>query len=106
MLTKKKTLRILTICDQIQELGWIQLEYTAKIIMVTVENCSFGYSLTIGTLVKRGIYHRCWNAFIFLRLPGESCTQWNGHRIIFMEKLPPQPPRRVKISAMYLFELP
>lgn len=40
-------------------LGIIQLESTSKLIILDVEDSSFGYDLTIGNLVKRGRYQRC-----------------------------------------------
>ena len=39
---------------RIQNLRLMQFESTLKIIMVRIENSSFGYNLTIGNLVKRG----------------------------------------------------
>ena len=44
----------LTLSARIRNLGWTQLESTLKIIIVGVENSTFGYNLTIGDLVKRG----------------------------------------------------
>ena len=40
-----------TLCVLIQDLGWTQLESTSKIIIVNVENSSFGYDLIIGNLL-------------------------------------------------------
>ena len=48
--------RIATIRGVIQKMGWTQFEPTSKCIMVAVENSSIGYDLTIGNLVKRGLY--------------------------------------------------
>ena len=50
---------------RIQSLESTQLEYTSKIIMVDVKNSSFGYDLTIGNLVKRGLFPCCLRTFWF-----------------------------------------
>ena len=39
---------------RIQDLRWTQLESTSKIMMVDVENSSFGYDLTIGIWISDG----------------------------------------------------
>ena len=63
-----KSWRILNISGRFESLGWTQLESTLKIIMVWIDNSSFGYDLTIWNLVKRGVYHRCVRTPWFLKL--------------------------------------
>ena len=48
---------LFTIGGVIQNLGKTQLESTWKIIIIDVENSSFGYNLTIWNWVKRGLDH-------------------------------------------------
>ena len=57
ILTKSRSCS--TTCGGIQHLGWTQMESTLKIIMVAVEIYLFGYDLTIGDLVKRGLSPTC-----------------------------------------------
>ena len=52
----------------IQDLGLAQLESTLKIIMVAVEISLFGYDLTIGNLVRRGLSPTCVRTPSFLKL--------------------------------------
>ena len=51
-------------CALIQDLGWIQLESTLKIIVMNVENSSFGYHLTLN-LDLRGFLPCCLRTFWF-----------------------------------------
>ena len=57
-----------TTCVVIQDLGWTQLESTSKIIIINVENSSFGYDGTIGNFVKMGLCHTCGRTPWILKL--------------------------------------
>ena len=46
-------------CGVIQNLRWIQVESTLRIMRTGIENYSFGYDLTIGDFVKRGLSPCC-----------------------------------------------
>ena len=46
-------------CTRNWNLGWIPLEYTSKIMLVAIENSSFGYDLTTGDFMKRGLSPTC-----------------------------------------------
>ena len=68
--------------------GWTQLESTSKIIIINVENSSFGYDLTTGNLVKRGLYHCCVGTLWFSNYaPWRRVlrTMWpfSGHILVF-----------------------
>ena len=42
------------ISGRIQNMGWIQLESTSEIMLVGIENASFGYDLTKENLISEG----------------------------------------------------
>ena len=48
------------ISGMIQNLGWTQVESTSKIIIIDVDNSSFGYDLTISNLVNGGHSPSYW----------------------------------------------
>ena len=57
-----------TFSSRIQNLGWTEFESTLKIIIIDVENSSFGCNLTFETLVKKGLPPCCVRTLWFLKL--------------------------------------
>ena len=54
------------LCVLIQDLGWTQLEFTSEIILIDVENSSFGYDSIFEKNDFRGVWPTCWRTFCFL----------------------------------------
>ena len=66
MLTK--SLPVFHTCAWLQDLWWTQLESTSRIIIMRIDNSSFGSNLTIWTFVTRGRHQRCVRTPWFLKL--------------------------------------
>ena len=69
-----KSLRISTMCGVIQNVGWTHMEYTSKIILVRIENNSFGCNWIFEIWISERSGHAIWGLSDFQILHfGRDC---------------------------------
>ena len=65
---------MVTMCGRIQNLGWVQLESTSRIMTPWISNASSGYGLTYEIWIDGGLSPVAWGPSGFWNLPlGEEC---------------------------------